>query len=71
MKHELNRALFEETQRQLREARELLAEQVDDEPCDYDHHGYCQAHSGGFRMLDDYTPECWHKAVREFLGMRE
>ena len=24
--------------------RELLADLYDDEPCSYDHHGYCQSH---------------------------
>ena len=24
---------------------EVLRERVDDEPCHYDHHGYCQAHN--------------------------
>ena len=28
----------------LRQARELLADLVDDEPCRFDHNGYCQAH---------------------------
>lgn len=31
----------------LNEAIELLEEQMDDEPCSYDHHGYCQTHWGG------------------------
>lgn len=28
----------------LRECREIIYALIDDEPCDYDHHGYCQTH---------------------------
>lgn len=41
---ELQRREYENA---LNEAIELLEDQLDDEPCSYDHHGYCQTHWGG------------------------
>lgn len=58
--------------RQRDEAFELLRYQTYGEPherrCDLDHHGYCQAHTGGFRTLDNGEPECWVKAALRLLG---
>lgn len=39
----------------------LLERLVDPDPCQYDHHGYCQAHS-----LDEYP--CPHEQAKEFLN---
>jgi hypothetical protein len=34
-----------ECRARLAEAREIIEELYDDDPCSYDHHGYCQAHN--------------------------
>ena len=48
----------------LDEAISLLGEHVDDEPCWFDHHGYCQAH--GWLTDEDRCP---HARGREFLAL--
>jgi hypothetical protein len=47
---------------QLREAVDLLATFVDDEPCRFDHHGYCQTHG----WLDE--GECNVARARRLIG---
>lgn len=44
------------------EAENLIRELVDDGPCHYDHHGYCQGHS-----LGEYP--CPHTRAKQLLGM--
>lgn len=44
-------------------AVELIRELADPDPCHYDHHGYCQAHSGHERP-------CPHERARDLLGWR-
>lgn len=48
----------------LNEAIELLEEQIDDEPCSYDHHGYCQTHWGG---TDEDPTFCGMKKSKEVI----
>lgn len=46
-------------------------------PCRLDHHGHCQDHPGGFRVVPDPTyrsgewdgerPECWMAAARAVI----
>jgi hypothetical protein len=48
---------------QIEALRELLAKLVDEDPCQFDHHGYCQAHG-----LD--APPCPHQVAKVLLGGR-
>lgn len=41
----------------------IIADLYDDDPCTYDHHGYCQAHSW---FATD--PICPHARARAVLG---
>lgn len=50
----------------LAEAKELLSFYTDDEPCRFDHHGYCQTH---LATLDD--GRCLNTAVAEWLAVME
>lgn len=56
-----------------REAVELLRYMtlVETSPCQFDHHGFCQEHPGGFREVDDAVrgerPECWVAAARSVV----
>ncbi|MFH8405541.1 hypothetical protein ACH4FX_12310 [Streptomyces sp. NPDC018019] len=43
--------------------RGLVADFMDPDPCHYDHHGYCQAHS--WLQTD---PACPHRRARELEG---
>ena len=45
----------------LRECREVIYNLIDDEPCRYDHHGYCQAHNW---LSNDVCP---HKQGKELI----
>ena len=45
---------------EIKRLRELLAQNIDDEPCWRDHHGYCQAH-----YLEE---DCRVAAARAALG---
>ncbi len=45
----------------LARALAILADLVDDAPCQYDHHGYCQAHSLHERP-------CPHERAKTLLG---
>jgi hypothetical protein len=44
--------------------RNLLRELIDPDPCQYDHHDYCQSHSLHERP-------CPHQRAKELLGVRE
>jgi hypothetical protein len=45
-----------------RDYRALLEDLADPDPCQYDHHGYCQAH--GWLQTD---PRCPHLRAKELL----
>lgn len=48
--------------RQRDQAINLLRDLVDDEPCDYDHHDYCQSH----RL---YARPCFHAQAIELIAL--
>lgn len=50
----------ETLRKELEKARELLKALVDDEPCRYDHHGYCQT-----RRLEENCSNAQGKAFLE------
>lgn len=51
----------------LRELRELIDDLTDPDPCQFDHHGYCQTH-GWF----DTEPACPHARAKAILaGLNE
>ena len=52
--------LLEAQAAEIKRLRELLAQNIDDEPCWRDHHGYCQAH-----YLEE---DCRVAAARAALG---
>lgn len=43
----------------------LLADFVDPDPCELDHHGYCQAHG-----WTDTEPRCPHARAKELLAQQ-
>lgn len=43
------------------DAASLLKRLIDDDPCQLDHHGYCQAHGL-------YSPPCPHAEAKKLLG---
>jgi hypothetical protein len=45
-----------------RDYRALLEDLADPDPCQYDHHGYCQAH--GWLQIE---PRCPHLRAKELL----
>lgn len=45
------------------EVRELIDDLTDPDPCEFDHHGYCQAH-GWMRT----EPRCPHARAKELLA---
>jgi hypothetical protein len=49
----------------LKEAIEIIKDFIDEEPCNYDHHGYCQSHN----WLSD--SECPHKRAKSFIAKEE
>ena len=53
-------ALIKTQAAEIKRLRELLAQNIDDEPCWRDHHGYCQAH-----YLEE---DCRVAAARAALG---
>lgn len=42
-------------------AKQIIEDLVDEDPCEFDHHGYCQAHS----WLDN--AKCPHSRAKNFL----
>lgn len=54
------RAIRDRLERELHYASTFIREQLDDDPCELDHHGNCQTH--------DWTGgECWQVRARRFL----
>lgn len=41
---------------------DLIRDFVDPDPCQFDHHGHCQAHG-----WTDVTPRCPHARAKEIL----
>lgn len=53
--------LLADAERQIEDLRALISDFVDDDPCDLDHHGYCQAHS--------LQTDCPHARAKKLLGI--
>ena len=57
------RTLAESAEAECERLRDLIEEFVDDDPCQYDMHGYCQAHSL-------HSKPCPHERAKEMLPNR-
>jgi hypothetical protein len=59
----------------IKELEGHLGRFVEDSPCNFDHHGYCQAHCGGCAHEGSCTTEncpgldCANAAARKALGL--
>lgn len=53
------------------EAANLLAEHVDDEMCDFDHHGYCRTHGGAGEKVPYWCSNARAKAFIRDHGKQE
>lgn len=57
--------IMERLEYNLKVAIQIIEDLVDDDPCQFDRHGYCQTHG----WMDD--SECPHARAKKFLKMME
>lgn len=54
-----------EMENTIKEAKQIIEDLVGEDPCEFDHHGYCQAHG----WMDE--SECPHARAKKFMKMME